>query len=78
VLSVDVDGGSLTLADGTVIYLTDITEVAYEEGDEHRLPSLQAVADAVDNDTTVYTAGEGVLKGDGPLQIEAKRIVFEI
>jgi hypothetical protein len=78
VLSVDVDGGSLTLADGTVIYLTDATEIAYEEGDEHRLPSLHAVADAIDTETTVYAAGEGVLKGDGPLQIEAKRIVFEI
>jgi len=77
VLSVDVDGGSLTLTDGTIIYLTDATEIAYEEGDLHRLPSLQAVWDAIDGGTTVYTAGEGVLTGDSPLQIEAKRIVFE-
>jgi hypothetical protein len=78
VFSVDVDGGSLTLTDGTVIYLTDATEIAYEEGDLHRLPSLQAVWDAIDGGTTVYTAGEGVLKGDGPVEIEAKRIVFEV
>jgi hypothetical protein len=76
VLSVDVDGGSLTLTDGTVICMTDATKITYEEGDLHRLPSLHAVSDAVDAATTVYTAGKGVVKADG--QIEAKQIVFEI
>ncbi len=78
VLSVDVDGGSLTLTDGTIICVTDATKITYEEGDVNRLPSLQAVSDAVTAGTTVYTAGEGVVKGDGPPQIEAKQIVFEI
>ncbi len=78
VQSVDLENGSLTLTDGTVICMTDGTTIAYEEGDLHRLPSLQAVWDALEAETTVYTAGEGTVKGDDPLQIEAKQIVFEI
>ena len=78
VASVDVDGQSVTLADGTVVCVTEETKIAYEEGDTHRLPSLQAVADALSNSTTVYTAGEGWVKGQEPLQIKAKHIVFEI
>ena len=78
VASVDLDNGSITLSDGTIVCVSDKTEIAYEEGDTHRLPSLQAVSDALSSGTTVYAAGEGVVKGNEPLQIDAKRIVFEI
>ncbi|UCD23346.1 MAG: hypothetical protein JSW51_09860 [Gemmatimonadota bacterium] len=78
VASVDVDAGSVTLTDGTIVCVGEKTEIAYQEGDTNRLPSLQAVADALASDTAVYTAGEGVVKGHEPLQIDAKRIVFEI
>ena len=78
VATVDVDGGSLTLSDGTIICISDATQIKYEEGDTDRLPSLQAVADALLAGTTVYTAGEGVVKQKEPLKLEALHIVFEI
>jgi hypothetical protein len=78
VATVDVDGGSLTLTDGTVVCITDATQIKYEEGDTNRLQSLQAVADALLAGTTVYTAGEGVVKQREPLKLDALHIVFEI
>lgn len=78
IAAVDVDGGSVTLSNGTVIYVTDATVIKYEEGDTHRLPSLQAVSDALSAETPVYTAGEGLVKREDPLELEALHIVFEI
>ncbi|UCG86087.1 MAG: hypothetical protein JSW71_19620 [Gemmatimonadota bacterium] len=78
VSDVDVDAGSVTLSNGTVVYVTDTTVIKYEEGDTHRLPSLQAVSDALSADTPVYTGGEGIVKQKDPLKLEALHIVFEI
>jgi hypothetical protein len=77
ITAVDLDSGSITLSSGTVVYVTEATVIKFEEGDTHRLPSLQAVADALSTNT-VYTAGEGVIKQEDPLELDAVHIVFEI
>ncbi len=54
------------------------TEIRYQEGDEHRLGSLDAVARALDAGLRVFTAGVGVVERREPLELIAIAVVFEI
>lgn len=73
VASVDVAGGSFTLADGRVVFLTGDTKV---EGD---LLTLQAVADALLAGRAVVAEGEAVLQTEGEASVlVATEVKFEV
>lgn len=75
VASVDLEAGRLRLASGTVIVMTDRTEIA---ADAHTLNSLAAVAEAVAAGKSVVTAGVGIpIPGDTETY-EAVKIVFVV
>ena len=76
--SVDLEQHSFTLGDGTVVYLAEDTRIKFERGDEHRLPSLAAVAEAVRSGKEVFTAGEAMVRGREPLTLVAIHVVFEV
>ena len=77
--SVDLDAYSFKLVEGPVVYvIKGETEVRYEDGDEHRLPDLEAVARALDANLTVYTAGCGVVRQTEPRVLVAIAVVFEV
>jgi len=54
------------------------TEIRYQEGDEHRLGSLEAVARALEEGLRVFTAGVGVVERREPLELIAIAVVFEV
>ena len=68
----------MTLRNGIIIRILDGTVFKHEEGDEHRLPSLEAVARALEADKKVVTAGVGIVRQREPLVLVAIAIVFEI
>jgi hypothetical protein len=79
VRDVDPIDSTVTLVDETTIEITAETVISFGEisvAADHRLGSLEAVAEAVDAGRTVVAAGIGVVKSEGPRVIEAKRIVF--
>ncbi len=77
--SVSLDANSATLASGIVVRIDVHTKIRFEEGDRMRLPSLEAVAEALEAGEQVFAAGEGevVLGADGTLTILAFHVVFE-
>ncbi|HWP37269.1 MAG TPA: hypothetical protein VNL18_06910, partial [Gemmatimonadales bacterium] len=75
VASVNLDTRRLQLEDGTAVMITERTEIAV---DEHTLPSLRAVAEALEAGRTVVAAGVGIpLAGEGDAY-EAVKIVFVV
>jgi len=54
------------------------TEIRYEDGDNHRLPSLEAVKQALDEGNRVFTAGVGVVVSEDPHRLVAIAVVFEV
>jgi hypothetical protein len=85
---VDLVDSVLTLANGTLVRVTACTEISFgvpgtaeasgteDPQPDHRLGSLEAVAEAVDRGLTVIAAGIGVVESEEPLLIAAKKIVF--
>ncbi len=55
-----------------------VTTIRYEDGDHHRLPSLEAVKDALDEGNKVFTAGVGVVESEEPKRLVAIVVVFEV
>jgi len=81
VASVDVAGGSVTLASGTVILVTDATSFDDDgdhDGDDEHLTSLPAVQDALAAGQTVEAEAEGAEQSTNPLTILAHEVEFEI
>lgn len=80
VASVDVDGSSVTLEDGTVILVPD--QNAFEDegegDDDEHLVSLEAVAQALADGLTVKAEAEGAVQSTDPLTIVAREVEFEI
>ncbi len=77
--SVNLDRQSFVIKDGPEVRLIPgETEIRYEDGDEHRLPSLEAVDRAIKEGFTVYTAGVGVVESHEPLKLIAIVVVFEV
>ena len=75
--SVDVDNGTFTLKNGTVVQLDEETKI--EDGDHHdHLGSLQEVADALDAGLTVEAEGEGEVIDTDPKTILASEVEFEV
>ena len=74
--SVDLVGRSVTLVGGTIVRLVDHTQIRFEEGHDNHLPSLEAVAKAIENERTVVTYGVGVLEREQPRTIVAIKIAF--
>lgn len=78
VTSVNLDRHEFALGDDAIVKLIDITEIKFEDGDRHRLPSLAAVAQALRAGKKVFSAGEGVVASEHPLTIVAAHVVFEV
>jgi len=77
--SVDLDRHSFVIKDGPEVRLIPgETEIRFEQGDEHRLGSLEAVKRALEAGFTVYTAGVGVVESKEPLKLIAIAVVFEV
>ncbi len=77
--SVNLDRQSFVIKDGPEVRLIPgETEIRFEQGDEHRLGSLEAVKRALDAGLTVYTAGVGVVESREPLKLVAIAVVFEV
>jgi len=72
--SVDVDGGSFTLTNGTSVRLTEETTIKDGEG---FLRSLGAVAEVLSEGRSVVAYGEGVLTGTEPRRIVALHAAFK-
>lgn len=75
VSSVRLDMASLTLVDGTVISLVDRTQIA--DFNDHLLPSLTAVAEALEAGKEVVAFGKGAVESEEPLLLVAIKIGFE-
>jgi hypothetical protein len=77
--SVNLDRQSFVIKDGPEVRLIPgETEIRFEQGDEHRLGSLEEVARALEAGFTVYTAGVGVVENKEPLKLIAIAVVFEV
>jgi hypothetical protein len=77
--SVNLDNQSFVIKDGPEVrLLPHETEIRYEQGDEHRLGSLEAVARALDEGLRVFTAGVGIVESREPLKLIAIAVVFEV
>jgi hypothetical protein len=79
VKDVDLIDGAVTLVDETTILISAETEISFaalSADTDHRLGSLEAVAEAVAAGRTVIAAGIGVVESEAPLVIAAKKIVF--
>jgi hypothetical protein len=75
---VSLEDSTVTLGSGTIVRILDGTVFRYEEGDEHRLPSLHAVARALEAGEKVVTAGVGIVRQKDPLVLLAIAVVFEL
>lgn len=80
VTSVSLDAHTATLENGTVVRIDDRTNIKHEDGADHLLPSLAAVAEALAAGKAVFAAGEGQVESaaDGTPQILAFHVVFEV
>ncbi len=78
VRSVDLENRSFVINEGLIVYVVPETDIKYEEGDEHRLASLEQVARALEAGLTVVSAGAGVVRGTEPLRLVAIAVVFEL
>jgi hypothetical protein len=75
--TVDAASSTVTLADGTVLMLVSDTEIK-REGDDDNLPSLSAVAGALDRGALVEADGEGLITSTNPLTLLVSQVEFEI
>jgi hypothetical protein len=90
VATVDVDAGSVTLANGTVVLVTAETRIEQHGddgcddgddgngGDDKKLGSLADVAAALAAGLPVEAEGEGSVQSTDPLTIVAREIEFEV
>jgi predicted RNA-binding protein len=77
--SVDLDAYSFKIVEGPEVYvIKGETEIRYEDGDEHRLPDLEAVARAIEDGMSVFTAGYGLIRQSEPRVLAAIAVVFEV
>ncbi|HXV85863.1 MAG TPA: hypothetical protein VD793_04145, partial [Gemmatimonadales bacterium] len=76
VMSVDLASHTLTLKGGTRIRMADETRVHSEGTGNLMLSSLEAVARAIADGQTVWTAGAGTVESEEPLIIVAAEIAF--
>ena len=76
--SVRLDLSEFTLADETIVRVIDETHIKFEDGDHHRLPSLAAVAEALEAGETVFSAGEGAVESADPVVVVASHVVWEL
>ena len=74
VTSVALDASSFTLGDGTVVVISDATEVV--AGSDHSPHTLGGVAEALQAGRRVVAWGHGVFEGDEPT-LQAARVVFK-
>jgi hypothetical protein len=78
VADVDQKRGAFSFRDGTVVRLVTGTRLATGNGDDRAtLTSLEAVANALQQDRTVEARGEGVISQSVPLEIVATELRFE-
>lgn len=73
VASVDLENSMFTLQSGTVVAIDENTVIWYEESDDHRLGSLEAVHQALEEGRTVLAAGIGTVEGE---IIHATKVAF--
>jgi len=80
VASVDVDGGSITLEDGTVILVSDAGVFDNEGGDDEgeHLGGLDAVSQALTDGLTVTCEAEGAVQSADPLTLAAREVECEV
>jgi len=80
VASVDVDGGSITLEDGTVILVSDAGVFDNEGGDDEgeHLGGLDAVSQALTDGLTVTCEAEGAVQSTDPLTLAAREVECEV
>ncbi len=80
VTAVNLEAHTATLENGTVVRVDDRTKIKQEEGADHLLPSLAAVAEALAANKAVFAAGEGQVESaaDGMPQILAFHVLFEV
>ncbi|HEX9610003.1 MAG TPA: DUF5666 domain-containing protein [Candidatus Limnocylindria bacterium] len=78
VSAVDVEEGTLTLADGTLIRIVSDTELDDDSGDDKQLKSLAAVAEALAQGHQVEADGKGVVESTSPRVIVAIEIKLEL
>jgi hypothetical protein len=73
--AVNLDAGTLTVGDGAVVRIVDRTQIVEGDG---LLPSLRAVAEALQVHQTVVAWGYGVVEGREPLRLLAVKVAFKI
>ncbi len=80
VAAVDLEGGTFTLEDGTVVEVGNTSEVHFtlDNGPVPHHNSLDDVAEALDLGLTVHAEGVGIVVGTEPLTIRALRLAFEL
>jgi len=80
VASVDVDGGSITLEDGTIILVSDAGVFENEGGDDdgEHLGSLDAVSQALTDGLSVKCEAEGAVQSTNPLTLAAREVECEV
>jgi len=76
VATADPAAGTFTLTDGTIVRVVPgVTQIKEAEGG-HSLPSLQAVADALDVGDDVVAWGHGEVESEEPLRVVALAVYF--
>lgn len=77
VTSVDLDAGTFTLTNGTVVKIVDGTDIKPPSEGEG-LMSLEAVKEALDNSLSVVAYGAGDVEIENPLTLVAVEVTFAI
>jgi hypothetical protein len=87
VAAVDANAGTVTLASGTIVLITEDTRIEQhgddgcddgDHGDDEKLGSLAEVAAALAAGLPVEAEGEGSVQSGDPLTIVAREIEFEV
>lgn len=77
VSSVDVQAGTFTFSDGTLVRITDLTQIL-EADVEHPLTSLEQVQAALAEELDVVAWGGGILESEEPRVIAALELRFAV